>query len=289
MRITLNLATRPYANIGPALKRLRIAMAVLAVLALALGFGLHAIDQQAAEARATQQSVQSRIDAINLERQGYLNRMHQPDNVQLLTQVGTLNQLFDEKTFSWTLAMEDLETVLPGGVQVTSIDPSRDIKTGHITLKMRVVGPRDHADDLVENLERSKHFLMPHIVDESTESNSSSNQRLEPVSASNRFTFEILAEYNSAAEDQIQKVKKSEEQMQPEEKKQGRKMQTAVARPGASASKPLPAPTTPGVHPMPVPAASGVPRGQFPLPGKPQFRPPGNPGPLPNPYAGGPR
>ena len=91
---------------------------------------------------------------------------------------------------------------MPGGVQVTSIDPARDPKTGHITLKMRVVGPRDHADDLVENLERSKHFLMPHIVDESTESNNSANQRLEPVSASNRFTFEILAEYNSAAEEE---------------------------------------------------------------------------------------
>ena len=32
MSITLNLATRPYADIGPALKRLRIAMAALAVL-----------------------------------------------------------------------------------------------------------------------------------------------------------------------------------------------------------------------------------------------------------------
>ena len=41
-----------------------------------------------------------------------------------------LNQLFDEKTFSWTLAMEDLETVLPGGVQVATLDPTRDQKTG---------------------------------------------------------------------------------------------------------------------------------------------------------------
>ena len=31
MRITLNLATRPYADQGPALKRLRIGMAALAV------------------------------------------------------------------------------------------------------------------------------------------------------------------------------------------------------------------------------------------------------------------
>ena len=46
MRITLNLATRPFADLGPAIKRLRIAMGVLAVAAIGLGLGLHAIDQQ---------------------------------------------------------------------------------------------------------------------------------------------------------------------------------------------------------------------------------------------------
>ena len=55
--------------------------------------------------------------------------MREPDNAQLLAQAATLNQLFDEKAFSWTLAMEDLETVLPGGVQVASLEP-RATKTG---------------------------------------------------------------------------------------------------------------------------------------------------------------
>jgi type IV pilus assembly protein PilN len=39
MKITLNLATRPYADQGPALKRLRIGMAVLAVILAWLGLG----------------------------------------------------------------------------------------------------------------------------------------------------------------------------------------------------------------------------------------------------------
>jgi type IV pilus assembly protein PilN len=198
MKVTLNLATRPYNDIRPALKRLRIAMAVLAVVAIGLGFGLRAFHQKAELARATEQKVQSRIDAINRERIGYQSLMQQPANKQLLTQAGELNQLFDEKTFSWTLAMEDLETVLPGGVQVTAIDPERDTKTGKITLKLRVVGPRNKADDLVQNLEHSRYFLSPHIVSESTESNGGPNERLEPVSASNRFTFELLADYNAA-------------------------------------------------------------------------------------------
>ena len=36
MRITLNLATRPFADLGPAMKRLRIGMGVLAFLAILL-------------------------------------------------------------------------------------------------------------------------------------------------------------------------------------------------------------------------------------------------------------
>jgi type IV pilus assembly protein PilN len=199
MKITLNLATRPYADLRPALKRLRIAMAVLAVVAIGLGLGLRAFHQKAVAARATEERVQARIDAINRERQGYQNLMHQPQNALLLTQAAALNQLFDEKTFSWTLAMEDLENVLPGGVQVTALEPVRDTKTGIITLKLRVVGPRDRAVDLVQNLERSRYFLHPSIVGESVESTGGPGEKLQPVSASMRVNFDLLADYNSAA------------------------------------------------------------------------------------------
>jgi type IV pilus assembly protein PilN len=212
MRISLNLATRPYADIGPALKRLRIAMAVLVVIGIGLGLGLRAFHQKAEEARATEQLVQQKIDTINRERQGYQELMRQPANAQLLAQVAALNQLFDEKTFSWTLAMEDLETVLPGGVQVVSLEPSRDFKTGRITVKLRVVGPRDRGDDLVQNLERSKHFLLPHIVNESSESTGGPNERLEAVSASNRFNFELQTEYNAAVPVDRKAGKKHEEE-----------------------------------------------------------------------------
>jgi type IV pilus assembly protein PilN len=243
MRITLNLATRPYADIRPAIKRLRIAMAVLAVLALGLLLGLRAFHQKAEEARQTEARVQARIDAIQRERQGYQNRMREPANAQLLTQVAMLNQLFDEKTFSWTLAMEDLETVLPSGVQVVSLDPSRDEKTGRITLKLRVVGARDHADDLVQNLEHSRHFLLPHIVSESAESTGGANQRLEPVSSSNRFNFEILADYNSVAPG----VRKAERKPKVESPA------SAGAPPNQGLRKPPPLHLPPAMHPQLAP------------------------------------
>jgi len=277
MRITLNLATRPYADLRPALKRLRIAMAVLAVVAIGLGLGLRAFHEKAEEARATELAVQKKIDAINQERLSYQQLMQRPENAQLLTQAAELNLLFDEKTFSWTLAMEDLETVLPGGVQVTAIDPTRDAKTGKITMKLRVVGPRDRGDDLVQNLEHSRYFLAPHIVSESTESNGGPNERLEPVSASNRFTFELLADYNSAAPLEYKARKKIEK--------------PATGAQGA----PKNATPSPAKHMAGVPATMGpgtmrpatMPPTRPPSNAPPILRP--NPNRMPNPNQGGPR
>jgi len=196
MRLTINLATRPFADLGPALQRLRIGMGALALAAILLGLGLHALEHKAEAVRARERAVDSAIAKVNSERQSYENMVRQPDNAQALGQVSALNKLIDVKAFSWTLAMEDLETVLPGGVQVTTLEPTVDKKDGHITVRMRVVGPRDKAVSLVANLEHSRHFLQPRIVGEASESNTNGNQQLEPVSASNRVNFDLLADYN---------------------------------------------------------------------------------------------
>lgn len=198
MKININLATRPFADLGPALKRLRIAMAVFALVSIGLGIGLHLLHSKAEAARARQGALDTQIGKINQERQGYQTMMRQPDNAQVLDQAGNLNALFDQKFFSWTLAMEDLETVLPGGVQVTALEPIRDEKTGRISLKLRVVGPRDKDLLLVGNLEHSRHFLRPAIVGENSENSGGPGQPLEPVSASNKVNFDLTAEYNPA-------------------------------------------------------------------------------------------
>src|SRR5579863_9063523 len=141
MKVTINLATRPFADLGPIIKRLRIAMAVFAVVSICLGIGLHLLHNKAEAARARNHSLDGQIAAINHERQRYVAMMGQPDNAQVLQQANNLNHLFDQKAFSWTLAMEDLETVLPGGVQVTTLEPIREDKTSRITLRLRVDGP----------------------------------------------------------------------------------------------------------------------------------------------------
>src|SRR5271156_5386653 len=150
MKITLNLATRPYADQGPALKRLRIGMLVLVVLLAGLGFALLQIHQKALRMASEADTADHAIANIEGQEQGYQAQMRQPANARVLQQAEFLNKLFDEKSFSWTAAMEDLERVLPAGVQVTAIEPSRD-KQGRITLHLRISGQRERSVAMLKN------------------------------------------------------------------------------------------------------------------------------------------
>jgi len=192
MKITLNLATRPYADQGPALKRLRIGMAVLAVILIALGFGLMHFHQSALRMAAQEETINRAIAAKQYEEQGYRAEMQQPANARVLQQAQFLNGLFDEKSFSWTAAMEDLERVLPAGIQVTALEPTR-AKDGRLTLHIRVSGQRDRAVEMVRDMEHSKRFASPRISGENTENSQGS---LQSVRDSGKVSFEVQAEYN---------------------------------------------------------------------------------------------
>ena len=200
MRITLNLATRPYADQGPALKRLRIGMAALAVVLALLGLGLMHFHQAALRMAAQEAVVDQSIAGIQHEQSGYQVQMQQPANARVLTQARFLNQLFDEKSFSWTAAMEDLERVLPGGVQVTALEPTRG-KDGRLTLRLRTSGLRQRSVEFVRNMERSRRFANPRVAGENAE-NSGSQGGFQQVGDPNKVSFEILAEYNPATLDE---------------------------------------------------------------------------------------
>jgi type IV pilus assembly protein PilN len=266
MRVTLNLATRPFADLGPAIKRLRIAMGVLALVSILLGFGLHAIHQKAEAARASDHSLDGQIASINQEREGYTALMRQPANAQLLRQSAMLNKLIDEKSFSWTLAIEDLETVLPGGVQVTTLEPARQ-KDGHISLRLRVIGPHNRAVDLVRNLEHSHRFLLPRIIGEDAESLDRPGQRLAPVSAEDRVQFDLLADYNPATPEERAAAKKAARRLEDSENPAAHPLHPLPSR-GAGEVRP---PHSGPVRPTdPGRAAPGVGHGVAPRPTHPQ-------------------
>jgi type IV pilus assembly protein PilN len=194
MKITLNLASRPFTDLTDVFKRLRIAMGALALVAVTLGLILHFVLQQDERAYGRAHLLDDAVATMANERHGYESMMQQPANAKVLDETDALNQLFDEKAFSWTLVMKDLETVLPGPVQVTQIEPVR-MKDGQVILHLRVLGPRSQNILLVENMEHSSRFHLPRIVGESPESNGASG-KLQPVSASSAEDLDLLTDYN---------------------------------------------------------------------------------------------
>jgi type IV pilus assembly protein PilN len=194
MRIQLNLASRPFVELGPLYLRLRVLIVLLALIAVPLWLLLGAEKRKASEAHARLASVEQKTQAIESQQREFQAQMHEPRNAAVLSQSQFLNQIFARKAFSWTAVMMDLENVLPSGVQVLNIDPviSRD---GKVTIRLRVSGQHDRAVDLIRNLEHSRRFLFPRLADETSESNQN-GRAIEQVSATPGVNFDLLAEYN---------------------------------------------------------------------------------------------
>jgi type IV pilus assembly protein PilN len=198
MRITLNLATHPYVELRPLYQRLRVVALLLLLTAVLLGWVLSTQKQKAAVAQARATTLDASIARTRSGREQAENSMRQPQNAAVLMQAHFLNNLFLHKSFSWTAVMMDLEQVLPGGVQVLSIDPV-PAKDGTVTIHMRVAGPREKAVALVRNLEHSRRFRTPRIVAETSQAqnqNGRPSPTFEPTNIANGVNFDVLAEYN---------------------------------------------------------------------------------------------
>jgi type IV pilus assembly protein PilN len=210
VRVSINLATRPYVELDRLQRQLRIAIGVLAVLAIALGIWLHSMTARAREQQAQLERLNAQAEALQRERTANEARLRQPQNAATLNRNQFLNTLFARKSFSWTAVLMDLEDVLPVGVQVSSIEPIV-AATGEVTIRMRVLGERERTVDLVRNLEHSKRFITPRLAGEAQQTaNRSGNvtiganglPQLAPVNGVNGLPaisgveFEIVSGYN---------------------------------------------------------------------------------------------
>ena len=213
MRISINLATRPFVELRPLFLRLRILMGVLAAVAIALGVWAHVLQKRLDHAAVQMDSLRNQTISAQQERLHNEARMRQPGNAAVLDRAHFLNALFLEKSFSWTAVMMDLENVLPTGVQVTSIEP-QVTQTGDVVIHLRVSGQRDRAVQLVRNLEHSRRFLHPRLSGEASQAKETNAQRPGQFNQPNNFRqqqmnassappgveFDILANYNPLPE-----------------------------------------------------------------------------------------
>src|ERR1700760_1470506 len=180
MRISVNLANRPFIELRPLFAKLRLAMVVLALLAVGLGFALHSLSAKARVAQAQMDVLKAKTRRFQQERMANEARMRQPQNMAVLDRSRFLNAAFAQKSFSWTAVMMDLEKVLPAGVQVTSIDPVIS-KEGDVNIRLRVSGDREKAVQLVRNLETSQRFLSPRLASEQAQTQEGNRGTNAPV------------------------------------------------------------------------------------------------------------
>ena len=206
MRISINLATRPFVELRPLFLRLRIVMALLVVIAIAFGLWAHSVQQRLNVATAQMDSLRNQTDAAQQERMHNEARMRQGPNAAVLDRAHFLDRLFLEKSFSWTAVMMDLENVLPTGVQVTSIEPQVSA-SGDVIIRLRVSGQRDRAVQLVRNLEHSRRFLQPRLSGEASQAKDTGAQRagsrppqVNVPTGPPGVEFDILANYNPLPE-----------------------------------------------------------------------------------------
>jgi type IV pilus assembly protein PilN len=225
MRISINLATRPFVELRPLFLRLRVFMALLAIIAIALGFWAHALQKRLDRATGQMDALRNQTIGAQQERLHNEARMRQPANSAVLDRAHFLNALFLAKSFSWTAVMMDLENVLPTGVQVTSIEP-QVTQTGDVIILLRVSGERDRAVQLVRNLEHSRRFLQPRLSGEASQAKTTTAQRpgtfqpqMNLPGAAPGVEFDILANYNPLPE--------GESYAKPTSAKQGTKAQPA--------------------------------------------------------------
>jgi type IV pilus assembly protein PilN len=196
MRISVNLANRPFVELRPLFARLRLAMVVLTVLAVGLWFALRSLEAKARVAQSQMDGLKAKTQLYQHERQVNEARMHQPQNMAVLERSQYLNAVFARKSFSWTAVMMDLEKVLPVGVQVTSIEPNIT-KEGDVNIRLRVSGDRERAVLLVRNLETSQRFLLPRLSSEQAQTQEGSHStNATPMLAPGAVQFEILSGYN---------------------------------------------------------------------------------------------
>ncbi|WP_419806101.1 PilN domain-containing protein [Terriglobus sp.] len=182
MRITVNLATRPYVQLDRVFRQLRIAIAVLAVTAAGLLIWLHSRSASARAQQAQIETIQARTAALNSERARNEARLREPANAAVLRQIDFLNALYQRKSFSWTAVLMDLEEVLPAGLQVTSIDP-QIATNGQVNIHMRVSGPRERSVLLIRNLEASHRFVAPRLVGEAQQTQEKSGAGVQMAAA----------------------------------------------------------------------------------------------------------
>lgn len=186
MRLNVNLATRPYEDVGSFLRRWGTLTLLLAVITGGL---LYLAIHNWRESRDVNQQIarmQGEIDKLDKERAVAVATLNKPENKAIADQSKFLNGVIERKSMSWTRIFMDLERIMPNQLHVTAITPELS-KQNQLRVHLQVVGPsREKANDLVRKMEDSPSFRHAELVSETMTKDPSKGDSV---------VFDIISQY----------------------------------------------------------------------------------------------
>lgn len=166
MRLNVNLATRPYEDVGRFL--LRWGSLTLALALVTVGLVYYSIHNWRESSDVNRQiaRMHDEMNRLDQAREAAIATLNQPENKAVADQSKFLNNVIQRKALSWTRIFMDLERIMPNQLHVVSITPELN-QQNQLLIHLQVAGEsRDRAIDLVRRMEESPTFRQAQLHSE---------------------------------------------------------------------------------------------------------------------------
>ncbi len=200
MRLNINLATRPYEDLGKFLARWGTLTALLAAVTAGLCFMAYSNWYKSSDVNRQIADLNQKLEQLDKEREAAIDTLNKPENKGVADQSRFLNDAIQRKSLSWTRIFMDLEKIMPTQLHVISITPELG-RGNQILIRLSVAGQsREKAIELVRKMEDSATFKNAELHSESMVTSSNTGDRVQFDITSNYVPAPETAEAASAAE-----------------------------------------------------------------------------------------
>jgi type IV pilus assembly protein PilN len=198
MRIDINLASRKYEDAREFYFRWGTALTL--VVAITAGLAFMAWSSYRTNVRDTKdiRALKERIAQVDQQKQAAEAVLNRPENRDVRDQSQFWNDVIDQKSFSWTQLLSDLEKIMPARAYLVSAAPQITPER-RLQLRLVVVGEEfDNANELVAKMEHSERFHLPEIQAAGPRKQDPNNKQDPASQGPAGWQFEIVTYYTPA-------------------------------------------------------------------------------------------
>lgn len=157
IKININLSSRPFVNNR---KFFLITASLLTLLSCVSYWNIYrykSVHSNRGQVKRLLTQSQVQIEKLEKDQQEIMARLQKPETGEFLDLVDYINRLIQQRTFSWTRLLNDLETLIPSNLQIISIRPQ--ITGNEIGIEIIASGRSSHDYiEFISNLESSGKF-----------------------------------------------------------------------------------------------------------------------------------